>query len=263
MNVFKKVIRVLWISTLPALTLPVIGWLAAQGMTERIDELWEFTTAMIHATAASTFAVILGLSMLTNVIIICARHRDAPRGLTHFFPIAYLALIVSTVAWIVVIRDAAASITLLELVSGAVICTSSIAVFLFALLPDSAARARRGARLAMSWQARGRRSLRTLRTLAAVSLVVTSAIQIGLVSAGAVSQFSTVVYEDCDIQSSGWMGSGDGATNFIESSKCGSFEGVGRPSDFASSSSDGRVDIVSRGFRFGFPPVREMVEVRG
>lgn len=117
------------------LPIPVIGWIVAQSLTERIAEFSGWTGAWIHTLAASTFAVVLFASASANAIIVTRRAPD-PRSYRMSRYVAWqLSVIVLSLAWVgclVVGEPSYAAYPYL----GVAIAATSIVTFVFVVKRD-------------------------------------------------------------------------------------------------------------------------------
>jgi hypothetical protein len=239
--------------TLPPI--PVVGWIVAQSLTERITEFSHWTGAWVHTLAASTFAVILFASAVVNAAIVSRRVRDRPRSYRlSRYVVWQLGVIALSLAWLgcLIIGEPAYTF---EPFIGIAIAIASIVTFVFVVRPDAESRERRvvrleGIRSARSPESAGR--VRIARVVIPVAVVALSVI--GIV----ISAVVPIQHPGCDIVGSGVF---DG-TESVFTSNCGDFT---LASDLSRNDFEGTVDITSRGFAWGPPlqPLAVAVTVHG
>jgi uncharacterized membrane protein YhaH (DUF805 family) len=123
--------------------IPVAGWVVAQSLTSRTGAASEFSGALVHTLAASTFAVILFTSALINAIIVTRRYRDRPLSYrASRYPLWQGIVIAFSLGWLLclVIGNAAQTV---ELVIGCAIAVASIVACVLASRRDREWSARR------------------------------------------------------------------------------------------------------------------------
>jgi len=217
--------------------IPVIGWIVAQSFTERIGENYEYTGALIHSLATSTFAVILLASAVTNAIIISVRARYRPRSYrTSRYVLWQAGLVTLSLAWLASVFSAKAE--LVETALGTLIAGVSIVVCVFASLRDpDATRAR--------LEARDGRSPEYRRRVRRARILVPAIVGALLIVAAVIAQNIEVVHRDCRVD--GW-GNFNGDTSLF-TTNCGDFAFSGEADlDLYMGTT---LDITTRGYRPG------------
>lgn len=216
--------------------LPVIGWIAVQGAEERIQRNSEFTGALFHTLSASTFAVILLLSALTNALIVSLRFRDEPRSYRLTGYVLWQAILLAlTLAWVVV-AAVNYQFSYVEMALGVVIAVVSIVVCVFASKRDAGSIERRDAR-------RSSRTLEVRRRMRLAGILIPSiALLLGIAAAVVVQNVETV-HRGCSIIGHGTVNGADS----IYTEECGSFA-LGDSVSLADAAY-GPVVITTRGYR--------------
>ena len=239
-----------------ALAVPIAGWLVAQGMTDRILVNSAFTNAMVDSLAASTFAVILAMSMIANATIVTVRHRDHPasyRRLTRL-PLWLLILLGLGTIWVISVARAHGANSWVEPVVALLVAAVSIVVFVFALKRDAvstaAKRARREA-LAEAFSPEQKRRRRRISIAAGVT--VAAAFAIGFI----LLQTVTRQVEHCEVIGKGQTG----ASTSLYSTNCGDFDLADGVASYSSIELAVYYDLVTRGYAFGIPPRPIIVEM--
>jgi len=227
--------------------IPVLGWIAAQSFTERIAHNYDFTAALFHTYATSSFAVIFFLSAVTNAVIVSVRARYRPRShrLSHYV-VGQSALILLAAGWLFTVSVDGEWTQFTENILGALIAAVSIVVCVFAARGDADATQARIQR----WEARSpeaRLRIKRTRLLApviAVALAITALV---------VVQNIETVHRGCVVNGTASFGSSD----TIYTTNCGDFA---VESDI-SAPMGATLDITTRGFRLGLPPQPLIVSV--
>ena len=229
--------------------LPVIGWIGVQGADDRIIRNSDYTGALVHTLSASTFAVILLLSALTNALIVSLRFRDGPHSYRATgYVLWQIILIALSIGWVVVVCVNYQS-SYLELVLAVLIALVSIVVCVFASKRDPLSVERRDARR------RARNPEVRQRMRRAGILVPSIALALGIVTA-VMAQNVEVVHRGCTIIG---QASVNGADSII-TEECGSFavdHSMGSTGELW-----GQAVITTRGYRLlPFEPLAISVEV--
>ena len=221
------------------LPIPAVGWVVAQSFPDRILRNAEYTSALFHTNATSSFAVILFASALTNAIIVTVRSRYRP--LSHR-PSRYIAwqsvLLALSLGWLACVI--AARVVIPELILGALVAVASIVVCVFAAKRDSEANRRR-------IELREARTPEVRRRIVRTRLLVPTAVLVMVIAAAVVVQNIEVVHRACAVN--GW-GSANGVAS-IYSENCGAFA----VENIDLEQYSGRtLDITTRGYRLGLQP---------
>ncbi|MET4706040.1 hypothetical protein [Frigoribacterium sp. UYMn621] len=236
---------------------PIAGWIVAQSLTSRIARNDEYTGALIHTLAASVFAVILGLSAVTNAIIVTLRFRDRPSSFRfRRFPLGLLILATVAVSWLIclVVGNIAQSV---EFWMAIPLALASVYVFIQILQRDHASTGARRERLAAR---RDARSPASQRRVSVAKWLVPIGVVVVLLGIGTVSEIVPMVHVGCQIQE---YGNFDG--NYSMMTDCGSFA---VQSDAASKRAASKafyssrlVTITTRGYAFGIPPLGIVTQI--
>lgn len=227
--------------------IPVAGWVTAQSLTTRTEQA--FADAFVHTLATSTFAVVFFASAIINAVIVSVRQVDRPRSYRSSRYVAWqVALIVLGLGWLgcILVGDSGAPA---EAILGAVIAAVSIVVFVFAVKRDPASTIAWRARLALRSPEATTRARRT-------KLIVPLAVLVVLATSITIAQTVTVTHRDCVI--TGNSISGGTASIFTT---CGDFAVDGLAGAQYRYPSLAPVDITTRGFRLGLPPLLVAIEI--
>lgn len=105
--------------------LPVVGWTIAQSFTSRIDEVWEWSSAYVHALATSTFSVLFLVSAFVNLLVLIRRAPRRSRHATTRYMISQSVVIALALGWIVCL-GAGSVVQSIEMLVGVLIAGASI-----------------------------------------------------------------------------------------------------------------------------------------
>jgi hypothetical protein len=239
-----------------AIAIPVAGWIFAQSSTARTTEPWQFTGAMIHGLAASTFAVIFAVSAIINATIVTFRFRDAPISFRLAgYPLWQAIVITLGIGWAVIVALTIEN-NLAEMAFGLGIAAASIGACIQASWRDDESSAQRASRLAARREARTPATRRIVRI---VQLGVPVVIVAATVTAIIAAQLLVTVHRDCEIYGTGDV---NGALS-IYTTPCGDFAVDATrisPAEIDRYfSANQPVDVTTQGYAFGIPPVPVLI----
>jgi hypothetical protein len=240
------------------LPIPIGGWLLAQTFIDRIGRFSEYTGALFHTLAASTFAVIFLISAVTNAIIVAVRNRDRPHSFrARRYPAFQLTVIALGIAWLVCLRIGG-PLSLIEMITGICIAAMSVVTFAFAILRDPASSLTRRQRIDRRIEAASPAARRRVK-VAKIALPVLAVT--GLAALVVTLQSTVVEHRGCTIVGTGVVNE---SVSFY-TAECG---------DFAVDSTkishrqlnevfygSGTVDITTRGYAFGLPPLPVAISI--
>lgn len=230
---------------------PVAGWIIAQTLTERIGHVSEFTSALVHQTSASTFAVILAVSAVVNAVIVTRRSPDTPRSYRWGRLGSWqLLLLLLTLAWLTCVVIGASGFAA-EPFLGAGIAVASCGVFALAAQRDPDASARHAERVAARPPAVARR-------ISAARRVIPWLVGAAIIVPIAVFALVPLHHSDCAVTGSGITSSGTESTHQVFTT-CGDFvyDPATLPEDELRYSGV-PLDITTQGFQV-FPPALRLV----
>ncbi len=234
-----------------AVAIPVAGWVVAQTGPGRIDQAMGWSAAWIHGLAASTFAVIFGVSAVINALVVTHRLRDAPRSYRLLgYPLWQAIVAVTGIGWLIVVA-LTLEVSYLEMGLGLAVAVASIGACVQAARRDTDATARRRARVANQ---RDAQSPSTRRAVGILRVVIPVTLGLLVVAGLGVARFGVFEYRDCDIHGTGVL---NGDVSFY-TSDCGDFDlDETRVSQAEMENlfySPQSVDITTQGYGFGIPP---------
>lgn len=240
-----------------AVVVAVAGWIAAQSSDDRTTEAWQFTGAMVHGLAASTFAVVFALSATLNALLVTTRLRDGPRSYRlGGYPLWQGVVIVLGIGWATTVAVTIES-NWGEIAFGLGIAVASIGACVQAVRQDPESADRRVVRREMREQGRTDAQRRIIRRL---RVGIPVAVGVMAITGIVVAQSVVVVYRDCTVIGTGNF---NGALS-ISTSDCGHFAVAPHltMADLEGAYRDD-VDFTTQGYAFGLPPEPVIIAIGG
>ncbi len=232
----------------------VAGWILAQGFVDQIVDAENGVIAYVHTLVTSSFAVVLFISSIVNVVITQVRRRNQPDSFARplRWPFWEVIFLVGQASWLVGIATCRGLPGPIEGLAAAISMVASVVVFIYAVWRDAGSAARARAWSAARQANPARRRGRTMITVAAAAVVV------ALIAWGAVSLGMAELIETSHVNCSIHSLNDDREGHIQIDSSCGNFSLAGVTKKFDSINPDRRYDIVTRGLAGGIP-VRAIV----